>query len=137
MSRIRTYSELRRLETFEDRFDYLELRGSVGESTFGYDRWINQRFYTSREWRQVRQHVIARDNGCDLGVPGFEIHSGLVVHHMNPVSADDLIHGDEDVLVPEFLITTCLATHNAIHYGGRDALPRPPVERTAGDTKLW
>jgi hypothetical protein len=137
MSRNRSYSELRRIDTFEERFDYLELKGIVGESTFGYDRWINQQFYTSREWRRVRTYVISRDNGCDLGVPGFEIHSGLVIHHMNPVSVDDITHGNEDILNPEFLIVTSLTTHNAIHYGGRDRLPRGPVERTAGDTKLW
>lgn len=137
MSRIRTYSELRRLDTFEDRFDYLELKGIVGESTFGYDRWINQHFYTSREWRRVRTYVIARDDGCDLGVPGFEIHSGLVIHHMNPISVDDITHGNEDILNPEYLVVTSLTTHNAIHYGGKDLLPRGPVERKAGDTKLW
>lgn len=137
MSKIRTYSELRRFETFEERFDYLELKGSVGESTFGFDRWLNQRFYTSREWRWARNFVIARDNGCDLGIPGFEIHSGALVHHMNPVSLDDIVHGNEDILDPEFLILVSLNTHNAIHYGGRDRLSKPPVERQAGDTKLW
>jgi hypothetical protein len=137
MSRIRTYSELRRLDTFEDRFDYLELKGVVGESTFGFDRWLNQQFYTSREWRRARTYVISRDNGCDLGMPGFEIHSGLVIHHMNPISVDDIKHGNEDILDPEFLICASLTTHNAIHYGGRDRLSRGPVERKAGDTKLW
>ena len=137
MSRIRTYSELRRLETFEERFDYLELKGSVGQSTFGFDRWLNQRFYTSREWRWARNFVISRDNGCDLGVPGFEIHSGAMVHHMNPMSVDDIAHGNEDILDPEYLILVSLNTHNAIHYGGRDLLPRGPVERRSGDTTLW
>lgn len=137
MSRIRTYSELRRLETFEGRFDYLELKGSVGQSTFGFDRWLNQRFYTSREWRWARNFVISRDNGCDLGVPGYEIHSGAMVHHMNPMSVDDITHGNEDILDPEYLILVSLNTHNAIHYGGRDLLPRGPVERRPGDTALW
>jgi len=137
MSRIRTYSELRRISTFEERFDYLELRGIVGQSTFGFDRWINQQFYTSREWRRTRHRVIARDNGCDLGIPGFEIHSGLVIHHMNPIAVEDIRHGNADIMDPEFLVTASLPTHNAIHYGGRDMLPRVPVERTAGDTKLW
>ena len=137
MSRIRTYSELRRIATFEERFDYLELKGIVGESTFGFDRWLNQTFYTSREWRQVRTHVIARDMGCDLGIPGYEIHSGLVIHHMNPMTVEDIKHGNEDILDSEFLITASLTTHNAIHYGGRDRLPRGPVERREGDTKLW
>lgn len=137
MSRIRTYSELRRLHTFEERFDYLELKGSVGESTFGFDRWLNQRFYTSREWRWARNFVISRDNGCDLGVPGFEIHSGAMVHHMNPMSVDDITHGNEDILDPEYLILVSLNTHNAIHYGGKDLLPKGPVERIPGDTTLW
>lgn len=137
MSRIRTYSELRRLHTFEERFDYLELKGSVGESTFGFDRWLNQRFYTSREWRWARNFVISRDNGCDLGVPGYEIHSGAMVHHMNPMSADDITHGNEDILDPEYLILVSLNTHNAIHYGGKDLLPKGPVERRPGDTALW
>jgi hypothetical protein len=137
MSRIRLYSELRLLETFEERFDYLELKGSVGESTFGFDRWLNQRFYTSREWRWARSFVISRDNGCDLGIPGYEIHSGGIVHHMNPVSADDIIHGNEDILDPEYLIFVSLNTHNAIHYGGKELLPRTPVTRESGDTNLW
>jgi len=137
MSRTRTYSELRRLETFEERYHYLELRGYLGESTFGFDRWMNQRFYKSNEWRTVRNQVIVRDNGCDLGVPGFEIYSGLLVHHMNPLSVDDLEHGEEWILDPNFLITTSLQTHNAIHYGDESQLPRGPVERKAGDTRLW
>ena len=135
--RIRSYSELRRLETFEDRFKYLSLRGVVGESTFGFDRYINQQFYTSRQWRQIRNHVIARDNGCDLGVEGYEIHARVIIHHMNPMTADDIVHGDEDILDPEFLITVAHQTHNAIHYGDEKLLPRPFVERRPGDTKLW
>ena len=134
---IRTYSELRRLKTFEDRFDYLELKGVVGESTFGFDRLLNQRFYRSREWRDVRDFVIVRDLGCDLGIEGYEIHSGLLVHHMNPMSADDIKHGDEDLLNSEYLVLTSKATHNAIHYGNRDFLQKVPVERLSGDTKLW
>lgn len=137
MARTRSYSELRRIETFEDRFDYLNLRGVVGESTFGFDRWINQEFYTSRQWRQVREVVILRDNGCDLGVDGYEIASQLLIHHMNPLSADDIESGESWILDPEFLITTTKRTHNAIHYGDRSLLPRPPVERTPGDTRLW
>lgn len=137
MSKIRTYTELRRLETFEERFKYLQLKGSVGERTFGFDRWINQRFYGSHEWQSVRSIVVRRDQGCDLGVPGFEIYSGLLVHHMNPVSPDDLKHGEEWVLDPNFLITTTLRTHNAIHYGNESLLPRGPIERRRGDTKLW
>jgi hypothetical protein len=133
----RTYSELRQLETFEERFKYLELKGVLGFVTFGFDRWINQRFYKSPEWQLVRNAVIVRDNGCDLGIPGFEIHSGLIVHHMNPLSVSDLKHNEQWVIDPEFLITTSLQTHNAIHYGDENQLPRGPIERKAGDTTLW
>lgn len=131
------YSELRRLDTFEERFRYLALRGSVGRSTFGFDRWLNQRFYTSREWRHVRTYVISRDNGMDLGVDGYEIHSRLLIHHINPIEPSDIVHGDEDLLDPEFLITTSHQTHNAIHYGDERQLPRPLAVRRPGDTKLW
>lgn len=137
MTKLRTYSELCQFETFEERFHYLELGGSVGTATFGFDRWINQHFYRTREWHSVRQRVIIRDNGCDLGVPGFEIYSGLLVHHMNPVSLRDLKDGEEWVLDPNYLITTSLRTHNAIHYGDETLLPRGPVKRESGDTTLW
>ena len=135
--RTRTYSELRRLSTFEERFEYLSLAGEVGLATFGFDRWINQQFYRSREWKQVRQAVIARDEACDLGIPGMTIHHDLVVHHMNPVTPEDLVAGEQWVLDSEFLITTTHRTHNAIHYGNIDLLPRAPIERRPGDTKLW
>lgn len=134
---LRTYSELRRIDDFIERFRYLSLAGHVGESTFGFDRWINQAFYGSTQWRQVRNHVISRDNGCDLGIAGYEIHTRLYIHHMNPMSADDIFHGDESILDPEFLITTTHQTHNAIHYGDERQLPRPFVPRRPGDTKLW
>ena|SRR5436189_4052401 len=137
MSRIRTYSQLRRLETIEERFDYLILRGEVGSATFGLDRWVNQYFYKSREWRDVRDYVIVRDNGCDLGVPGYEIHVDLIVHHMNPLTQDAIERGNPDIVDPEFLITTSLNTHNAIHYGDKSLLPRAPTVRRPGDTKLW
>lgn len=133
----RTYSELRRLPTFEERYDYLVLRGEVGKATFGFDRWINQRFYRSREWRKVRDFVVVRDNGCDLGVPGYEIYARLMVHHMNPIVPEDLERGEAWVLDPEYLITTTHRTHNAIHYGDDSLLVKPPVERRPGDTKLW
>lgn len=136
-TRIRTYSELRRLGTLEERFAYLSLRGQVGDRTFGSDRIFNQQFYTSHEWRSVRDVVIVRDNGCDLGVPGFEIHRGLYIHHMNPMTMDDLRHGNPDILDPEYLITVSHQTHNAIHYGDERLLPRQVVERRPGDTKLW
>lgn len=134
--RHRCYSELRRLETFEERFDYLQMVGQVGDPTFGYDRWANQQFYASPQWQHVRNEVILRDNGCDLGVPGYEVHYGLLVHHMNPMTMDDIGRGRSWILDPEFLICTSKQTHNALHYGGE--LPRRrPVERRSGDTKLW
>ncbi len=133
----RRYSELRKFTTFEDRYEYLRLGGGVGDSTFGFDRQLNQGFYRSREWRQVREYVIIRDSGCDLGVPGYEIHTDLLVHHINPMTVDDIIHGEEWILSPEFLITTTQATHNAIHYGDHTLLAKPHVERHGGDTKLW
>lgn len=137
MAKILTYSELRRLRTFEDRFDYLVLKGVVGASTFGFDRWINQNFYKSREWKHARNNVIVRDNGCDLGVDGYEIFADLIVHHMNPLSPEDIDNGESWILDPEFLITTSLNTHNAIHYGDERLLPRGPIIRQPGDTKLW
>lgn len=135
---IKTYSDFRRLATFEERFDYLQLGGLVGMDTFGYDRYLNQDFYRSRQWRQVRNVVIARDNGCDLGISGFEIHDRVYVHHMNPMITEDLIHGNLDILDPEFLICVTLDTHNAVHYGDRNSLrQRLPIDRRPGDTKLW
>jgi hypothetical protein len=137
MTTLRTYSELRRLETFLDRFEYLSLKGHVGEPTFGFDRWLNQGFYRSQEWKQARSYVILRDQGCDLGVPEHEIHVDLLVHHMNPVASCDIIDGEGWILDPEFLITTSHRTHNAIHYGDASLLPRPVIERKRGDTRLW
>lgn len=134
---IRTYSELSRLNTFEQRFRYLMLRGDVGTATFGFDRHVNQQFYRSVEWKQVRHYVITRDNGCDLGVIGFEIHDLLLIHHMNPMVIEDIVGGDQRILDPEFLITTVHRTHNAIHFGDEKLLPRPYVPRKRGDTKLW
>lgn len=134
---IRTYRQLRQLDTIEARYSYLRLNGRVSEPTFGFERWINQRFYTSREWRNLRHAVIVRDNGCDLGVPGYESHSDIVIHHMNPIKATDIRDHDEAIIDPDYLITTCLRTHNAIHYGDERQLPRPFVPRRPGDTKLW
>jgi len=135
--KIRTYSELSQLETFEERYRYLRLQDVVGRSTFGFDRLINQRFYHSNEWKRLRSFVITRDNGCDLGILGYEIYSGLLIHHMNPISLDDIRDGGDLLFNPEYLITTTLQTHNAIHYGDETLLPRGPVERTKGDTTLW
>lgn len=137
MSKVRSYSELSRIHTFEGRFDYLMLFGHVGEATFGFDRLLNQQFYTSRSWRVVRDHVVVRDYGCDLGIVGRDIHVALVVHHMNPMTPDDIKHGEDWVLDPEFLITTSHRTHNAIHYGDADQLQALPAERRVGDTTLW
>lgn len=134
---IKTYTELLQRSSFEDRYDYLALKGSVGMSTFGYDRWLNQRFYTSSQWKSLRSYVIVRDEGCDLAVPGFEIHERVYIHHMNPMTVEDLTHGNEDVLDPEFLITTTHRTHNAIHYGDKNLLPKQYTPRRPGDTKLW
>lgn len=134
---IRRYNEMRRLETFEERYRYLRLQGSVGRESFGFDRHINQQFYRSSEWKQIRYHVIARDNGCDLGVEGYEIHGQLLVHHMNPMDPESIAHSERWILDPQFLITTTHRTHNAIHYGDEDQLLKPFVERKHGDTKLW
>lgn len=133
----RSYSQLVGIQTFEDRFEYLKLGGSVGHSTFGFDRWISQDFYRSADWRNVRRHVVLRDNGCDLGVRGYEINGSLLIHHINPMDPDDVIHGEEWILDPEYLITTTQNTHNAIHYGDRSLLVKPYVARRAGDTRLW
>lgn len=133
----RRYSELRRLKTFEERFRYLSLRGQLGQTTFGFDRYLNQMFYRSQEWRRLRDEVIVRDNGCDLGVMGHEIHGNLLVHHINPMTPEAIRHGDDAILDPEYLITTTHSTHNAIHYGDERLLPRQLVERRRGDTTLW
>jgi len=134
---IRTYSDLSSIPDFEGRYEYLRLNGTVGGSTFGFDRYLNQGFYTSYEWKAVRQEVIIRDNGCDLGIPGYDITSDILVHHMNVVTTDDILHREEWILDPEFLITTTHNTHNAIHYGNKSLLPKPFVERRPGDTRLW
>jgi len=133
----RTYSELIRLPTFEERFHYLSIQGSVGCETFGHNRWINQRFYMSQAWRSLRNQAIIRDHACDLGIEGREIHSRLIVHHMNPVTQEDLENGSRLALDLENLICTTHDTHNAIHYGDASQLSKPYVPRQAGDTKLW
>jgi hypothetical protein len=137
MMKTRTYTELCRLHTFFERFEYLALRGAVGATTFGFDRWLNQEFYSSHEWQVARRETILRDNGCDLGVEGYEIHTDLLVHHMNPMTVRDIENGESWIIDPEFLITTRHRTHNAIHYGDASLLPRPHVERRPGDTALW
>lgn len=130
----RTYAELSQIDDFNERFRYLSLRGRVGEVTFGFERRLNQEFYHSYQWKRIRRVVLIRDNACDLGVEGYEIPSGIHIHHMNPVSLDDLYERNPDILNPEFLISTSQGTHNAIHYGDESQLPRSFTERRPGDT---
>lgn len=134
---IRTYSELIKLPTFEERFQYLRLDGNVGQEIFGFDRYLNQNFYKSKEWKSLRDQIIIRDNGCDLGVEGFDIYGKILIHHMNPILLNDIIHQTEFLLNPEYLICTCHNTHNAIHYGDEDLLITAPRERRPNDTCLW
>lgn len=136
--RIRTYSELRRLPTFEERFRYLQLRGVVGQDTFGWDRAINQYLYQrSKKWQESRRKVIIRDNGCDLGIKDREIYDKIIVHHMNPITLEDIENDSDLVYNPEYLICVSHNTHNAIHYGTEDLLVKDPVERTKNDTCPW
>lgn len=134
---IRTYSELLTIPTFEERFKYLKLDGIIGQSTFGFDRYINQRFYQSEEWKSVRNYVIVRDNGCDLGVEGYDIYGRIYIHHMNPLNAKHIIDRSDYLLDPEYLITVTLRTHNAIHYGDESLLLSTPIERRKNDTCPW
>lgn len=134
---IRIYSELSKLSTFEDRFKYLKLNGSIGVDTFGFDRVFNQMFYNSREWKSIRDFVIVRDNGCDLGVTGYDIFGKITIHHLNPISIKDIERRTELLLNPEYLITTTHSTHNAIHYGNEEILIKTPIERSRNDTCPW
>ena len=136
---LRTYDELIRLGSFEERFAYLRLQGNVGRDTFGSDRYLNQLFYRSQEWKHIRNQVIARDNGCDLGVEGYEIYKGqrILIHHMNPLRVDDILDQTEYLMDPKYLITTTFRTHNAIHYSDESLLPILPKERTPNDTCPW
>lgn len=134
---IRTYTELSRLPTFEERYRYLRLTGQVGKETFGFDRYLNQVFYRSQRWKQIRDEVILRDNGCDLGVEGYEIHGRIIIHHMNPITLEDIERESIYLLDPEFLICTVHNTHNAIHYGDENLLITAPIERTKHDTCPW
>lgn len=133
---IRRYSELRHLTTFKERFDYLKLSGVVGESTFGFDRYLNQYLYRSPEWKKVRNEVIVRDDGCDMGLEDYPANR-IIVHHMNPLSIEDVENGDEQIFDPEFLICVSLSTHNAIHFGDETLLSKLPVERKPGDMCPW
>lgn len=134
---IKTYSELIRLPTFEDRFEYLKLKGSVGKDTFGHDRYLNQVFYSSMEWRRLRDKIIIRDNGCDLGIEGREIGGKVYIHHLNPLGTNDILTHSEYLVNPEYLICVSFETHNAIHYGDINLLPRDPIERKRNDTCPW
>lgn len=134
---IRCYKELIRLKTFEERFEYLRLGGIVGEATFGFDRWLNQQLYSSSEWNKVRNKIIIRDNGCDLGIEGYNLRDRIIVHHMNPLAIEDVTSVSSDIFNEEYLICCSQRTHNAIHYGDASLLPKAPVERRPGDTCPW
>ena len=135
--RIRTYSELLTLRTFEERFDYLALYGQVGQTTFGSNRYLNQNFYRSREWRRIRNQIITRDEACDLGIQGLDIYGSIYVHHMNPITIDDIENNFDLIIDPEFLICTSYNTHQAITFGNKNNLFKLPSERRKGDTDLW
>ena len=134
---IRTYSELIQLPTFEERFDYLRLDGVIGKDTFGFDRYLNQQFYRSSEWKRIRNQVIVRDNGCDLGIDEYEIHGRILIHHMNPISIEDLQCMSDLLMNPEYLICVSHRTHNAIHYGDESLIVTAPIERSQNDTCPW
>ena len=135
--KIKTYSELILLPTFEERFEYLRLDGRVGEDTFGFDRYLNQLFYRSYEWRKIRDYVIVRDNACDLGVEGYDIYGKVLIHHMNPITAKDIERKTDLLLDPEYLICVAHNTHNAIHYGDENLIIKTPIVRTKNDTCPW
>ena len=134
---IRTYSELIKLPTFEERFEYLKLKSFVGKETFGYDRYLNQQFYKSPRWIHLREEIILRDQGLDLACKGFEIYGRIIIHHMNPISLDDILSDTEYLMNPEYLISVSNNTHQAIHYGDIDIVPVLPKERTPNDTCPW
>lgn len=133
----RTYKELSRLKTLDERFEYLKMGGTVGVDTFGFDRYLNQALYRSSEWRRVRREVIIRDGGCELGLDGYEIQGGIIIHHMNPITEQDIVERNEDIFNPEYLICCSKLTHNAIHFGDKDLLPHEYIERRKGDTCPW
>ena len=134
---LKTYSELSKLKTFEDRFQYLRLDGIVGKETFGFDRYLNQILYKSDKWKQCRRGIIIRDNGFDLGCEGYEVHGRILIHHINPITVDDIINRNPKVFDPEYLILTSHNTHQAIHYGNEDLLVTAPIERSKNDTSPW
>lgn len=134
---MKSYTELSKLKTFQERFEYLKLGGEVGKDTFGYDRYLNQALYNSKEWKNVRNKVIIRDGGQDLGSKGYSICGKCLIHHINPISKEDIINRDPKVFDLDNLITVTLDTHNAIHYGDYELINKEPISRTPGDTKLW
>lgn len=134
---IKTYTELSKFKTFKERFEYLKLNGAVGSDTFGWDRYLNQILYKSSEWKSIRNMIIVRDNGCDLGIAGHEIFGTIIIHHMNPIRVEDITNRNPDILNPEYLISTTLLTHNAIHYGDANQLNLNPISRTPNDTCPW
>lgn len=134
---IKSYTELSKLKTFEERFEYLKIGGQVGIETFGFDRYLNQTLYNSPEWRNVRAQVLIRDEGRDLGLDGRDISKYAIIHHMNPITERQILDRDPEIFDPEYLITVSRKTHNAIHYGSIDLLNDQPVERTANDTCPW
>ena len=134
---MKSYNELITIPTFEERFRYLKVYGVIGDQTFGHDRYLNQKLYTLNEWKRVRDKVILRDNGCDLGCEGFEIYGKIIIHHINPITIKDIERESEFLLDPEYLITTTHNTHNAIHYGDASLLPATPIKRSRNDTCPW
>lgn len=137
MKNIRRYSDLIKLSSFKERYEYLRLDGVIGKDTFGFDRYLNQIFYKSKEWQAIRTQVIIRDNGCDLAMDGYDICGKILIHHMNPISVGDILQRSSLLIDPEFLISTTQTTHNAIHYGDSSLLPREPIERSKNDTCPW
>lgn len=137
MALIRCYKELKRLKTFQERYDYLRVGGMIGDSTFGFERYLNQMLYSSPQWRKVRDEVIIRDNGNDLGIDGFQIFDHIVVHHMNPITIEQVEEAASEIFDPEYLICCSTRTHNAIHYGDSSLLPQLPLERRPNDTCPW
>lgn len=135
--KIRTYSEMIALPTYEERFDYLKLDGKVGKETFGYDRYLNQVLYNTEQWKKFRREIIIRDNACDLACEGYEINHRILVHHINPITVEDIVNRNPMIFDPENVVTTTHQTHNAIHYSDKSLLITKPIERTRNDTCPW
>lgn len=134
---IKTYSEAISIQTYLERFRYLQIGGKIGDETFGYDRYLNQTLYRTAEWKRFRREIIVRDNGCDLACEGYEIVGNVLVHHINPITVKDIVRRDPKIFDPENVICVSLNTHNAIHYGDESLLMLGPIERTKNDTCPW